>query len=66
MCSIVNQERMEGEDVARLLQGSLLNKVGMAMDKQILFNKKRTIEINYFRFMACSVREKYSITWSLK
>ena len=42
MCSIMNQERMEGEDVARFVQGSLLNKVGMAMDKQILFNKKRT------------------------
>ena len=66
MCSIVEQDRIEGEEVARFVQGSLLNKVSMAMDKLILFNKKRTIEQNYFRFMKCSVREKDSITWCLK
>eukprot|EP00092_Neocalanus_flemingeri_P089508 GFUD01113262.1.p1 GENE.GFUD01113262.1~~GFUD01113262.1.p1 ORF type:complete len:120 (+),score=54.61 GFUD01113262.1:180-539(+) len=27
MCSMMDQERMEGEEVARMVQGSLLNKV---------------------------------------
>jgi hypothetical protein len=61
MCSIMEQERMEGEEVARYVQGSLLNKV--RMHKKI---KDVNEENNYERFgvsfMKCSVREKGSIT----
>jgi hypothetical protein len=41
MCSNVGQEMREGEEVARFVEGSLLNKVRMA--NKIMFDEK---EIN--------------------
>ena len=60
MCSIMEQER--GEEVARFVQGSLLNEVRM----QVYFNEENNYEIFDFSFIKCSVREKDSITWSLR
>ena len=60
MCSIMEQEGMEGEEVARFVQGSLLNKVKM---QRRVFNDNKRFD---FRFMKCSVRENDSVTWSLR
>ena len=64
MCSIMEQERIEGEEVARFVQGSLLNKV--RMHKKNHFKEENNYERFNFRFMKCSVRKKDSITWSLR
>ena len=46
MCSIVEQENLEGEDVARFVQGSLLNKVGMMTMDNCLIRKELQKLIN--------------------